>query len=351
MITQVHLKNFRCFRDVTVGLDPFTVLIGKNDTGKSSFLQAVGRACSDRWDLDASQEWWSRSVAFGSEKNDLQLDLTLDGGEKLKVRFGQSNVYGTLPTTTEHLRPHFFHAVSKLSKLTAERLSQVKGGYRLSPDVLRQAHPVGAEFANKPLGQRGEGLSAILDRVLSENRERFDSIETSLRERVPTIEYLRLRPVSQANRKVVGIDLRNGAKLSADDLSDGLLLMLAYLVIANDEYCPPVLSVEEPENGIHPKQLREVLRLLFSLTQREINPIQVIITTHSPYVLDFVPATSVRVFRRDKESGDVEVVPFAEMAPIKEMLADGYTPGEAWYNSDEDHLHEELPKNASPRAK
>jgi hypothetical protein len=33
------------------------------------------------------------------------------------------------------------------------------------------------------------------------------------------------------------------------------------------------------------------------------------------------------------------------------MLEGGYSPGEAWYNSDEDHLHEEHPKHAGPRAK
>lgn len=41
MITKLHIQNFKCLRDVSVELEPFTVLIGKNDTGKSSLLEAI----------------------------------------------------------------------------------------------------------------------------------------------------------------------------------------------------------------------------------------------------------------------------------------------------------------------
>src|SRR5215210_2637315 len=41
MITHMTVKNFKALRDVRVDLEPFTVLIGPNDTGKSSFLEAL----------------------------------------------------------------------------------------------------------------------------------------------------------------------------------------------------------------------------------------------------------------------------------------------------------------------
>ena len=41
MIDTVHIRNFRCLRDVKVELGPFTVLIGPNDSGKTSFLDAI----------------------------------------------------------------------------------------------------------------------------------------------------------------------------------------------------------------------------------------------------------------------------------------------------------------------
>jgi predicted ATPase len=170
--------------------------------------------------------------------------------------------------------------------------------------------------------------------------------------RVPAVKEVRADPIGGAEgTKELRFEVAGGGVVRAEFMSDGVLLLLAFAAIANDEYSPAVLMIEEPENGIHPKQLREVLRMLYALTARKRDPIQVILTTHSPYVLDHVPASSVRVFRRDKDSGDVEVLPFAEMAPIKEMLEGGYTPGEAWYNSDEDHLRQEEPKHAGPAAK
>ena len=41
MITRVRIKNFMCLRDVDLALKPLTVLIGENDTGKSSVLEAL----------------------------------------------------------------------------------------------------------------------------------------------------------------------------------------------------------------------------------------------------------------------------------------------------------------------
>jgi len=136
--------------------------------------------------------------------------------------------------------------------------------------------------------------------------------------------------------KRVCFDVKNAGRLFASQMSDGAMLLLAYLTIIHDENAPKLIMIEEPENGIHPKQLEYVVRMLASLTQRE-DPIQVIMTTHSPYVLDFVPKESVRVFSRD-EKGDVTVKPLHELRDVKDMLAEGMTLGEIWYNTDEDEL-------------
>jgi predicted ATPase len=41
MIKQIRIQNFRSLVDVTVDLDPLTVLIGRSGTGKSNFVQAI----------------------------------------------------------------------------------------------------------------------------------------------------------------------------------------------------------------------------------------------------------------------------------------------------------------------
>lgn len=47
LLKSVNIKNFRCFKDVTVPLDKMTVLIGENNSGKTSFLEAI-RLCLTR---------------------------------------------------------------------------------------------------------------------------------------------------------------------------------------------------------------------------------------------------------------------------------------------------------------
>ena len=47
MLERIHILNYKCLRDVTVELGDFTIFIGPNDSGKSSFLevlQAFGKA-------------------------------------------------------------------------------------------------------------------------------------------------------------------------------------------------------------------------------------------------------------------------------------------------------------------
>ncbi len=41
MLQRIHIENYKCLRDVSVELGDFTILIGPNDSGKSSFLEVI----------------------------------------------------------------------------------------------------------------------------------------------------------------------------------------------------------------------------------------------------------------------------------------------------------------------
>ena len=75
------------------------------------------------------------------------------------------------------------------------------------------------------------------------------------------------------------------AILSATQASDGMMLVLAYLAILFSPQPPGLLLIEEPENGVHPRRLREVLHILRELVSEQ-DRTQVVLTTHSPYVVD-----------------------------------------------------------------
>ena len=41
MLKRVHVRNFKSLGDVTVDLEPVTVLIGRSGTGKTNFVEAL----------------------------------------------------------------------------------------------------------------------------------------------------------------------------------------------------------------------------------------------------------------------------------------------------------------------
>jgi predicted ATPase len=62
---------------------------------------------------------------------------------------------------------------------------------------------------------------------------------------------------------------------------------------------PKVLLLEEPEKGIHPRRIREVMNFIFQLAEQK--DIQVILTSHSEHVLEDFATTPEAVFIFDKD--------------------------------------------------
>ena len=54
----------------------------------------------------------------------------------------------------------------------------------------------------------------------------------------------------------------NGIKLPAASLSDGTLRFMTLAVLASDSSIKGLICIEEPENGIHPAKVRQMVDLL-----------------------------------------------------------------------------------------
>ena len=76
-----------------------------------------------------------------------------------------------------------------------------------------------------------------------------------------------------------------------EQASDCAVLLLGFLALCHVPAPPRLLLIEEPENGVYPKRLGEVVRLLMQFVAENPNVApQIVLTTHSPYLLsEFAP--------------------------------------------------------------
>lgn len=383
MITRFRVQNYKALRDVTIDLTPVHVLIGPNDSGKTSVLEALAALSrsADRHLKDAFVgNWVGRQLVWRGEA-DLPVTLTVDIDKGqiaveyvLQVSFGEweravsrkSEQISAPSGSAPYIVPEFFLEASTLSQIEkirpdfGEHLSlarlvreAIRGVQycRWNPRFL--ALPAAPDSARQfQLDPSGFGLALVLDDLLGYDRERFTSLENRFRKVFPEIKSIKLLremgyrapidaskliPVfNQSEGKGLHFEFgTTGRILPASQVSDGVLLILAYLTVLHLPEPPRLLLVEEPENGIHPKRIEEVLNLLRELV-REQGQTQVVMTTHSPYVLDLFKPEEVTLCRREADGATV-AHGLAKSRTVREQL-DIFSLGEIWTAEGEEKI-------------
>ena len=156
----------------------------------------------------------------------------------------------------------------------------------LSPEALSQPSSYYSE--DKPL-LSGENLAAVLHRIKVEDSFAFRAIARKLSSFVPSLTDIDVDDDKTNQQYIIRVKNQNERRFSSRVMSAGTLRLLALCVLNYDESHKGVLAFEEPENGIHPFRIKDVLQLLSELSA-DFNdatfPLrQVIINTHSPVLV------------------------------------------------------------------
>jgi predicted ATPase len=363
MISKLRVQNFKCLRDVTVELKPLTVLIGKNDTGKTSLLEAIETLAvlaEGRWPQRSLENlvWGGADPQFiewtaeltPTHRNKLSASATYSVHiSPLKDRDEWNKTEAVLVSGVE------LDEKDKATKRLVRTALSGVGTYHLDPVLLRQpmvfSDRSGSSGQVPRLAYDGDGLVRVLDYLLGAKRKAFDTIERELHEAVPFAESIQLKPWSDRDGssfvgKLLSFEVAgSGREIPAEVASDGVLLFLAYLTLVHAPDPPSTLLIEELENGIHPRQLQRIAEYLKRLSDpaRGTSAVQIITATHSPYLLDFVPPDSVLVFG-PRPNGETVVAPLLSLPGVKERLDSGFSLGEMWFNVGEDRLLAEVLK-------
>ena len=154
--------------------------------------------------------------------------------------------------------------------------------FYLEPRV--RMHASGPLREKHRLGPMGEDLAPFLHTLHALHPRRFAGLEKALRTLIPKIEGIHARVNEQGH---VELHLReNGAEFPATVLSEGTLRMLGLLALAGTKDAPALVGFEEPENGIHPRQIELIASFLNS--RDALRKTQYIVTTHSPILPDLL---------------------------------------------------------------
>ncbi len=407
-IRSLRISNFGCLRDVSLDLEPLTVLIGPNDSGKTTILRALdalGKATQKGTHLRGPEGWsslfnsmidfesittdgngspftialnniasgrfrYDTSVGFSargpgvvreylaaegnygfhrSEEARQQLELILSLTQTIEGSYGQPQGVPIVAYPTALAFTSFSDPSVQLQRGQWEEYCKRLGAviprlkrYQLVPSSLRSPVPVDDPVSQ--LEEDGKGLAGYWAELLLTNGDLAKKIEKELSAVMPHVGRIHAPRTSRAFAGPSGspvvkpcfelsIRSKRDFSIPAKSVSDGVLLFLAFLLIANEAGEKPVLLIEEPETGVHPGLLKQICTLLRTLTTGGHGgpPAQVIVTTHSPLLLQHFEPSEIRVVVRG-DDGYTQVLPF-NGAPDIQRLLEFQGPGELWANN------------------
>lgn len=274
MLTQVRLTNYRCFKDATIKLAPFTVFVGANSSGKTTLLKALTEI-NEQGDLA-----WRHSASLPVVRELFQGDSA-----RCIVRSGKGkglSIEGSFP------RAQYLHL------------------------DLRQLRSQNMVADVRLLQQDGGNLANVFATL---TRKQQGEVARQFCELVPTFQDLDVKPTEHGHHELRFQD-RWAPTLwyRPIEVSDGTMLVAAYVLLQHQQPVPELLAIEEPERELHPFLVGQLVSLFrkMSLGQVGSGPVQIVLATHSAVLLDYIEPSDARFLSRDKTSGEVKV----EEAPI-----------------------------------
>ncbi|WP_438482800.1 AAA family ATPase [Oleiharenicola lentus] len=325
MIASVQFKNFKALRSAAVGLEPFNLFIGPSGSGKTSLIQALQRL----------RTLAGLPVILSAELQAQQAD-----GPQIEFRFNApyAAIVVTLGCNSDQL----------VCNLLAVDRPQTADGEALWQELREKLKNIRAflfdHYAMAMPGKISDG------RELASNAGNLTSVLYAWREKAPLSlnhfigDFCRILPeFASLDFRLSGEHVELLAKLAdgsetlpAENLSQGTLYLLAVLCLAHNPTPPSIVCLEEADRGVHPRMLREVRDALYRLSHplaegRTREPVQVITTTHSPYMLDLFKEHPEEVVLANKHGN---AATFERLSERKDLIAlmDEAHLGDLWFS-------------------
>lgn len=344
MISQVSFQNFKSLKSTTLTLERITVIVGANASGKSSILEGL-HILSRAATTNLREVFQDRSLlpSFYTRGESGELILQAQG-ERGGIRLrALPSINPTVAIDPEREIDWSVHLDARTStnddwqsmEVLPDGQKILSSSAYLKLDPSRMRAPSYSPSPRPRFEEDGTGFPSVLAYMALNQPDSFQKILNDLRAIIPSVERIRfdrlpLLPPQSAGGAVgesLIFDFDHASSIPAYHVSEGTLVTLGLLAGFHSPSRPKLFLLDDLDRALHPKAQRTLVNLIRQFV--ESNPdIQVIATTHSPYLLDAFKAEEVRLCSFDSQRGTMckELSSHPEFERWKDEMA----PGELW---------------------
>lgn len=258
-IKSIKISNIHGWDGQEILFDfPVVAIVGENGIGKSTFLKAAACAYANK----SGQTFYPAKMFVRTRWDEAALShATIEykvrqGDEEKALRWRKTNDWGFAPKTGKPKRNVFFLDISRTMPLDAT------AGYA----KIAKAASEEAGMATILNEESIKGLSYVLGQPYE--NARFVGTNVNI-------------------VRKVGILTKNGGEISQFHQGAGEDSTLDLFRLLQDIPQQSLLIIDEVENSLHPRAQRRFVRYLLGLARTK--KIQIILSTHSPFVLEELP--------------------------------------------------------------
>ena len=407
-ISNIEIKNFKSFKDMSVNLNNFNAVVGPSASGKSNFVEAfkflkdicedfengidahggilfqnlnceqkvpscikasigeeepfieilnpisinskelMTKICYTSIDYELCINFKETKIDFMTENVKFHFKIydnengELLSGNTLYLKNDNGEISADFENHEEYASMEFF-APKALITIVNNNFKNKKGllinsplsavpiswsdyfkdiaAYNFDPNMGKMG-----KFKGNSLTEYGENLSSVLDHILSDkdNKRKFLNLTSIL---LPYIKDIEVNRIGEDDRIFRLIESYNRLPVFAPFVSDGTANILA-LISALYFNKSNVILIEEPERNIHPGLFIQIVGMMKEVSLLDK---QIIITTHSPEILNNCDLDDIIFISRDEEGFSIlskpgdnrEVREFAEELSIGDLFVEG----------------------------
>ena len=197
-----------------------------------------------------------------------------------------------------------------------------------TPDAARGLPLAGPQ---RHLNIHGDNLGNVVQFMEREHPERFKSILRRIAKRIPGIDRIDTQRSPDGRLLLRFNDRGFQDPFYAQQMSDGTLKLFAYLLMLEDPAPPPLICIEEPENGLYHKLLEILAGEFRDRATGEENTPQIFVTTHQPYFVNALRPEETWILEKG-DDGFSKIRRASDDPVVVAMVEEEIPLGGLWYS-------------------